>query len=324
MFFHFSGMRVAEMERCAPMLTTLVDHTRQTLLASLAEPDLGPVAAALESRGHAAACDQLTAIVTTENDARTSLADIRDDVAAHLRHEVDGLFERVVILRQAARAMDRIETLPVSDDVKRLFCEEFQNVATPPRRAKFDLRRSSFVALCELATIRRFPAGQFHWTTAGLRRSWLLKARGRDRLRLVYWVATRLRGFKPAFVPHLNPNRRNRWLTENLANKSYYCMARSLEHQPEVKGLIAASWLRSRDTFKVSPELEWMNRTIVENGGMAVVVGPADPNCGVLTRSAARQRAYDSGVFKPTIGLVVWPRDAMLAWAERHPELRLG
>ena len=306
------------------MLTALVDHTRQTLMRSLAEPDLARVAEALESRRLAESCDHLTAIVTTENDARRALSTIRDELATALAFDVRGAFERVLVLRHAARALDRIGGLPLGDDAKRLFYEEFQYVARPPIRAKFDVQRSSFVALCELATLRRFPAGQYHWTVAGMRRSWLVRTRGWDRVRLPYWVAVKLRGFRPAFVPHLNPNRKNRWLTENAANRSYYCMADSLRHQPDVRGMVAASWLRSPDTHKVSPELAWMNRTIVENGGTAMVIGPADPNCGVLTRSAARQQAYQAGLFKPTIGLVIWPRDAMIAWAARHPELRLG
>jgi hypothetical protein len=234
---------------------------------------------------------------------------------------VDGAFERVVILRHAVRSLQDIPTLPVSEDVKRLFCEEYSYVAAPSARTRFDVTRGSFVALCETATLRRFPAGQLHWNLSGLPRAWLLKVPGRSRLPLLYWIAFKLNGFGPVFFSHLNAHRKNRYvMTENESNRSYHRMAESLRLQPRVKGLVTSSWFHSPDTFTVSPHLAWMNRTVQQNGGLVVVMGPADPDSGVLTRSPERKKAYEAGAFKPTTGLVIWPRDAMLAWAARHPE----
>jgi hypothetical protein len=302
------------------MLTTLIEETRLAIARSLAEPELARVAAALDGPA-GDTCDRLTETVTTDNGVQARLKELRVQLLGEI---TGGPFERVLVLRQAERALTRMGALPVGDDCKRLFCEEFQYVAQPPVRAKFDVTRGSFVTLCEVATLRRFPAGLFHWTNSGLPRSWVAKVTGRDRLRLLYWVARKLKGFGPVFFPHLNPNRKQRWLTELAANRSYYCMAQSLILQPDVKGMVASSWLRSPDTYAVSPELAWMNKTILENGGLAVVMGPADPGSGVLTRSPTRQKAYEAGVFKPTNGLVIWPRDAMIAWAAQHPELSVN
>jgi hypothetical protein len=98
-------------------------------------------------------------------------------------------------------------------------------------------------------------------------------------------------------------------------------MAQALRMQPEIKGFVASSWLRSPDTVKASPHLAWINRTILEHGGLVVVMGMADPESGALARSASRKALYETGEFIPTTGLVLWPRDAMLAWADQHPEL---
>ena len=57
-----------------------------------------------------------------------------------------------------------------------------------------------------------------------------------------------------------------------------------------------------------------------DNGGLIVESGPASPDCGVFSRSETRKRLYESKKFKPTHGLVLWPRDAMIAWAAAHPE----
>lgn len=304
------------------MLTPLTEHTRVALARSLADPALVEVAAALQRHQLDSTCQSIVGSITTANGQQSRLKTIKDDLAADTPAWSAGSFERLLILREQQKALPRLASLPVSDDVKRLFCEEFQYVASPPGSAVFDVSRGSFVALCEVATLRRFPAGQMHWNLSGLPRSWVLQVKGRERLTLLAWIAAKLHGFRPVFFPHLNPNRANRWmLTEQESNRSYYRMAQSLAHQPDVKGLVASSWLHSPDTFAASPHLAWMNRTFVENGGLVVLMGPADPDCGVLSRSPERKKLYDAGLFKPTTGLVIWPRREMLEWAERHPEL---
>jgi hypothetical protein len=303
------------------MLTSLVDETRWHVAAATAEPEVARVAEVLQRRGLDAECDRLVAGLTTSNGLQSALKAIKSQVLAETAAGSAGVFERCVLLRHAEGVFAALEALPVSGDVKRLFCDEIRFVAAPPAKATFEVMRGRFAAQCELVTLRRFPAGQFHWTLSGLPRSWVLKVKGRQRLTLLYWVARRLRGFGPVFFPHLNANRRNRWLTETESNRSYYRMAESMRLQPGIRGLVASSWLRSPDTLAVSPQLAWMNRTVLDNGGLVVVMGPADPGCGVLSQSPERQRLYDEGTFKPTIGLVVWPRDAMIDWATRHPEL---
>lgn len=299
---------------------SVIDDTRRAIGRALSDPPLAEVVAALDRLGLGNECDRLVAAVTVQNGLRESLRAVRAKVASEA-FSADATFERVVLLRQFDKSLVHVPSLPVSDDVKRLFCDECRCIITPPKQAGFGRMSASFVAFCELSTFRRFPAGQFHWMVSGLPRSWILKVTGRERLTLLYWIVRKLKGFGPAFVPHLNAYRRNRWLVESEANRSYYRMAQALLLQPHVKGLVASSWLRSPETLRVSPELAWVNKAILENGGLVVTMGPADPEGGVLARSSVRKALYESGQFKPTIGLAVWPRDAMLAWAARHPEL---
>jgi hypothetical protein len=301
------------------MLTALIERTRARCADALSTPESIAAAAALQRAGVDAAAGERFVREISEHDSR-----VRNEVLA-VRTAIasaEGSLERLLLLRGALQALPRVPLLPVSEDVQRLFCEGFDYIAAPPPGASFDAARASFVAMSKLVTLRRFPAGQFHWEMSGLPRSWLLKVSGRERIRLLFWLATRLKGRAPVFFLHLNAQRRNRYLlTEREADKSYFRMAQSMALQPGVKGLVASSWLNSPDTFAVSPHLSWMNRTFVENGALAVTMGPADPNSGVLARSPERKRAFEAGTFRPTLGLVIWPRDAMLAWAASHPEL---
>jgi len=235
----------------------------------------------------------------------------------------EGAFERFLIVSAAAESTGRVDTLPVDERVKHLTLQAFERYATGDVPEPFDLSRSSFVAMGGIATLSRFPAGQLDWVVSGIPRSWVLRARWRGLPRLVASLAFELRGFGPAFFSHLNPNRRNQnMLLERESLRSYHRMARSMERQPWIRGLVTASWLHSPDTFAVSPHLKWLNTVFRDNGGHIVPLGPVDEKCGVLHRSPERQRAFDLGTFTPTEALVIWPRAAMLAWAHGHQELR--
>jgi hypothetical protein len=234
-----------------------------------------------------------------------------------------GAFERFLIVAAACDALGRLADLPLDDRVKDLFCRNFQMYAAAPDKLPepFDVSVASFITMARIATLSRFPAGQLDWEISGIPRSWLFKTPLGALPRLVSSIVLELGGLQPAFFTHLNPNRRNQHiLLERESLRSYHRMAGSMERQPEIKGLITASWLYSPDTFKVSPHLAWLNIVFLENGGHVLPLGPADPECGVLHRSPERQQAYEAGTFKPTEALVIWPRAAMLAWAAGYQE----
>jgi hypothetical protein len=239
-------------------------------------------------------------------------------VAAGL--DPDRAFERFLLTSVARESLDKLDAMPVTGDVKSLCRKAFARFADPQQG--YDVGTSNFGAYCKIASLRRFPAGQFDWERSGLPRSWIPKIRPLRTLRATMgFAAFQMRGFGPLFFFHMGTGGRNYALIEREAQRSYHRMARSLELQPDVHGVMTASWLFSPDTFAISPHLAWLNRTFQENGALLATIGADDPSSGVLHRSPERRRAYEAGTWKPTIGLVIWPRGEMLAWARRHPEL---
>lgn len=309
------------------MLTmlSLLDRTRADADAALRGSELGPTHARLSELG--ANEDVTCRLVQRAMEDPKTLEGIH---ALHARlmedqpHTAAGAFERVLLLRAFSRSLDALPRARVSEPVQRLICEEVRYLIDPPPAVarRYDVRRNSLVGFCKLATLRRFPAGQLTWEISGMQRSWLVRARPRDLPRVWSYVATRLRGLGPLFVPHLSATRKDRTaLLERETNRAYYRMATTLALQPDVKGLAAGGWLHSPDTMAVSPHLASFNRLFMENGALITTIGPADPDCGVFYRSPERRKLYDEGKFKPTVGLVLWAREDVLAWASAHPEL---
>jgi transposase InsO family protein len=300
-----------------------VETTTEVCAKALQEPALRECADALRAAGYARA--ELCEIAARVSDAQSTQEPVRAlhaacaslNIAADLR-----AVERVLLLNASIESLHRLPHLPVSDDVKALFCEEFCFYASPPgeHAARYDVGTASFVAMCKTATLRRFPAGQFDWEVGGIRRSDIGRVSVPKLVPTILFAALRMRGLQPVFFSHLNWRRPHRSLIELEANRSYYRMAQALRLQPGIKGFAACSWFRSPGVHRVSPHLAWLSRVILENGGFVVEAGVDSPESGVLHRSRTRRSLYEAGKFRPSKGLVMWPREAMIGWAAAHPE----
>jgi hypothetical protein len=234
------------------------------------------------------------------------------------------LIERALLVQAAAAALARIASLPVDDSVKGLLCREFTAYASPPpgTASRFALDSRSFVAMARIAFGLRYPAGVFDWEASGFPRRWLLK------IPRAFWRETAAfligdsRGLAPFLVWHMAGTlHQQRFLLESEVNKSFFRMAAAAERQPQVKALMAASWLVSRETHRISPHLQFVSRPFLEAGGTYTEAGPADVSNGFLTGDARRRRLYESGEYRPAIGVVLCSRDQAIRWKAAHADL---
>lgn len=232
--------------------------------------------------------------------------------------------ERALLLLASQYAAGKVPALPVSDRVKELFADEFESFAHPPAVwiPAFRYDHVRFREMARVATLRRFPAGQFQWEAAALPRSWLLKTQ--QVFPLLRHVLFKLRGFSPLIELHLNERRKNRgMLLEKEAKISYYRTARSLEKQPDIKGVMQVAWFFSRSAVDVSPHLAWL-RAVPQSGGALVFdLGAAPEDSGFLIGSEERRKKYEDGSYRPRTGCILWARKDLIAWANQHPEYDL-
>ena len=226
--------------------------------------------------------------------------------------------ERWLLAHTAAATLSSTRK-PLGETVLNRTCEEIASLLDDARATEETLLVTGirFREFAKMVTGRRFSAGLFHWDVCGVSRSWLLKVPWRDVPGMVRALA-RLRGLGPVMFPHLNPRRQPGRLEEPAISDALAAMAETLESRPDLRGLVAASWLRSPDVHRVSPHLAAVNAPIVAAGGFVTTIGAAPPDCGVFERSRERERLYRQGRFTPTTGLVIWPRADMLRWWRSH------
>ena len=234
--------------------------------------------------------------------------------------------ERVLLWFAMQDAESGIDSLPLHHSVKPLIRREFGRFRElgspgPPLLAGTD----PFIAASKICTLRRFPSGPMDWVVSGMPRSWFARIPVRQLAPALRFIFFEFGGIKPAFYLHVaHPPRNRSLILQKEVRKSYYRMARSLAFQPEIKGIMCASWLHDPGAWKDAP-LAWINEPYVEWGGKIVApLGPAPVESGFLKFNPERRKRLERGELKLMTTLAMWPRKAALAWAGAHPELDEG
>lgn len=302
-----------------------IADAREAALRTLGSPEMKSIARGISAAGLAKLADpehcySLVEGLTADPASAATLRRLKESVPAE-----PPLFERWMLLQAAIAGLARADQIPVFDAVKAMWAEEVLWFAEPPQSTvpMFTLGHVRFHEMARIVTWRRFPAGQFHWEPGGLPRSTLWHAPAAEVPRLLWCWLSELRGRGPFFEYHVNARRKNRLtLTEAEGIKSFYLMARSLELQPRVLGLTSFAWFHSPDTAEVSPQLAWLREFPAKHGALAISsIGAAPPDAGFLIGSEERRRKYEKGRYRPSIGVIVWPRRALLEWARQQSPL---
>lgn len=301
-----------------------IEQTRSICLQALAEPVLAAVESFLaQEKVTATNCRKLLKDGAKQQRATAELLALQTRFSKErVLSPQSGTFERALLLRAAVNALAYVQTLPVDESVKFLFCREFSQYANPPEssRGNFDLSVYPFYAMSKIVLLQRFPAGQHQWEVSGFPRRWLSKVQLRFLPQILRFLWNS--GSKPFIHSHFVATTRKRYvLLEREYRKSFYRMVAALEMQPSIRGLMDSSWLHSKETHRVSPHLAFLSRPYLEAGGIYADLGPAHPNDGFLIGSAARAELYRTGKYKPTVGVVMCSREQALAWKQAHAEI---
>jgi hypothetical protein len=253
---------------------------------------------------------------------------ITDDLSTHTPlqqlNEQTGLpVEHAALYVAALRHAAAVSGLRVADSVRGMLEKEFTSIlgGEITARSAGEPGTPAFSATCKIVTLRRMPAGCMDWETDGFPRSWLAKVPRAQLIPTLWFLATRTRGFRPFYFMHVARRPRNRGLLiEREVMKAYWRIATSAAQHPEIKGLLAGSWFHDVTAIAANPHLEWLNRPYLQEGGFITHIGDAPADSGFTEHNPERKALYERGELRFRLGVAVWPRDAMIDWANRHPE----
>jgi hypothetical protein len=229
---------------------------------------------------------------------------------------------RCVLVRASAAALDEALKLRVSDSVKRLVLQHFADFANPPERwqGMFAPGSVRYQEMVKIVCFQRIPAGQHDWVVSYFPRGWVRDAGLRNGARLAACLL-KMGGRGPLWEIHVNDRRPAPFLMRARdGHECYYRVAMSMQCQPEVKGVMCCAWFYSEELARVSPHLAWLRETFVQNGAIVADIGRAPESAGYMVGDLKRKELYERGEFHPVYSVVLWPKDALMDWAKRHPE----
>ncbi len=121
-------------------------------------------------------------------------------------------------------------------------------------------------------------------------------------------------GRKPYYRIHLHVPLLNDFTSEGW-EASYLQIAELLNHNKNIKGVVRSSWFFDPEIRKISPNLSYLQNLPLSNGAVSFYQNP-DITGSALAKSKTRRELFDEGKYKPMNYLLVWPRNALIEWAD--------
>ncbi len=232
---------------------------------------------------------------------------------------------RNVLGRMVAQNAEKIDALNYPRNLRALVHAEFQRIADSLKDAtpqSLDLEHYAMRADLRIACFSRIPAGVSHLESCTIPRSLAYRGGIRQAARFLKMLG-RTGGVGPFYGSHVatdiaaHPMAFLRRYTPATRKEVYRNVAACLEMNPSHRGLVSASWWFDPEVTDTNRVLAKLGETMLQNGAFLFrYKSDADAMHNALVNSPARQKLYDQGKYTPTTYFVVWPRDALLAWAK--------
>jgi len=101
--------------------------------------------------------------------------------------------------------------------------------------------------------------------------------------------------------------------------RCYRLLAELLRRDPNCLGMISGSWFYDPAVAAISPRLAFLSETPLAGGAFRVRVGASAEDYALATaKSDLRRTLAQKGKYVPTKWQLIWPRKALLAWADAH------
>lgn len=129
------------------------------------------------------------------------------------------------------------------------------------------------------------------------------------------FMVLRMGGFRTFFALHFDRRMVGEFHAEGYA-ALYRRLAGLLEANPQIGGIVSASWWHDPALADVSPELRFVDSIPRENGARILRLGE-DPRASAdaIRLAPGRAALHKQGRYHPCVHLLAWPRRAVLDWA---------
>lgn len=235
------------------------------------------------------------------------------------------LFHKLVLVALIAESQKVLPNKKFNQDINLLFETNYDRIINSVElespEGAYLYSNDKFCKDLALTYFRLIPMGAQKINLSGLSKQFLLKCGFKQFIQGLNFVGMEMGGFSPLFEMHTDSNDPHLLgeFNEEGWIRFYKRMPDIFKLYPDVKGVFGSSWFFDPALDHISPRLAYLRTTVTDNGGKLFYIGPDEQSANNATsKSKTRKKLYQEGKYKPADYLLVWPRECLIAWAERN------
>lgn len=234
-------------------------------------------------------------------------------------------FLRLLLLQMLLRKALRAESpsgLKLTASIADLQLQAFARIVREVERQPATFYRPCndlYLKDLAIAAHRLLPGGaELLQPWSGIPRSLAVRGGLNQALRAVYCFVLRRWGFRNYCALHMDPRHLREFSPEGW-HRTYLRIAEFLALNPVLRGFFGTAWFYDPAIAEFSPHLAYL-REVRESGGAVNFRYGSTPGVvgNATSTSWTRRHLHEAGNYLPTAYYLVWPRDALLAWASRQ------
>lgn len=239
------------------------------------------------------------------------------------------LYNKCLLLELAAKAMDRLDSLNLPEEIRGLYLMNFERIVSEIGKngnpAGFYMYPDDkFFKELGICSLRMIPAGVQKISLSPLPVRFLFKEIKSQFIEALKFVVFDLKGLSLFYCMHTDshdPHLMSEFNAEGWRLFLLRC-ADILKLKPEIKGIFGTSWFIDPQLEKISPKICYVRHILYRSGGKIFYVAPAvDSIQDALYKSPTRKQLYDRGKYIPQEYIGIWPRKALISWADKEKGL---
>ena len=202
--------------------------------------------------------------------------------------------------------------------VKGWFAELCDRIESPP--TEWGYQTDFFQKDLAIAALKMWPSHSIcHYEYSVLPKAFLKSHHLQQFFSGLCLMFKTLRSYKPLMYElHTEDRRQNPHFLEEGWHNLYLELAQRMTVEPHISGLFGQSWFWDPQVSEQSKKMDYLRR-LPESGGARFfrLFTSDDPNHIALNHKK-RRALFEQGKYCPTSYLLVWPREALLRWADQQ------
>lgn len=252
-----------------------------------------------------------------------------DAVLVNSNGHVLELYNKCLLLDLMEKALDRLDHLTVTDEIKGFYRVNFERIVREIENnenpAGFYMHPDDkFLKELGVCSLRMIPAGAQKISLSPLPVNFLFKDVRAQFMEALKFILFDLKGVNRFYSFHTDSHDPHLMSEFNAQGWRVFLMrcADVLKLNPEVKGVFGISWFIDPQLEKISPKVCYVRNILYQSGGKIFYVAPAVSSIqDAVYKSPTRKQLYERGKYIPREYIGIWSRKSLIGWADKEKGL---